>query len=81
MLLRRPARHLQGSCEFTLVRNIMLFERNAQQFKVAKQVAIFITIQGKLPLFLRWLRLSEQNFRVDKWRLCRVRPPRETAAG
>jgi hypothetical protein len=20
---------------------------------------------------IRWLRLSEQNFRVDKWRLCR----------
>jgi hypothetical protein len=20
---------------------------------------------------VRWLRLSEQNFRVDKWRLCR----------
>jgi len=24
-----------------------------------------------LALMLRWLRLSEQNFRVDKWSLCR----------
>jgi len=29
---------------------------------------------------VRWLRLSEQNFRVDKWSLCRVRPPRGKAA-
>src|SRR5262245_21216112 len=29
---------------------------------------------------MRWLRLSEQNFRVDKWSLCRVRPPRGKAA-
>ena len=25
---------------------------------------------------LNWTRLSEQKFRVDKWSLCRVRPPR-----
>jgi hypothetical protein len=23
------------------------------------------------PKLVRWLRLSEQNFRVDKWSLCR----------
>src|SRR5215472_18949841 len=33
----------------------------------------------RLCRWLRWLRLSEQNFRVDKWSLCRVRPPRGKA--
>jgi hypothetical protein len=28
---------------------------------------------------LNWSRLSEQKFRVDKWSLCRVRPPRGAA--
>ena len=28
---------------------------------------------------MRWLRLSEQNFRVDKWSLCRQ--PHETTIG
>jgi hypothetical protein len=28
-----------------------------------------------------WSRLSEQNLRVDKWRVCRVRLPSGGAAG
>ena len=30
-------------------------------------------VHNKIPTpdFVRWLRLSEQNFRVDKWNLCR----------
>jgi hypothetical protein len=28
---------------------------------------------------MNWSRLSEQKFRVDKWSLCRVRPPRGAA--
>ena len=28
---------------------------------------------------VNWSRLSEQKFRVDKWSLCRVRPPRGAA--
>ena len=28
-----------------------------------------------------WPRLSEQNLRIDKWSVCRVRPPSGMAAG
>ncbi len=35
----------------------------------------------KVVVSLRWPRLSEQIFRVDKWSLCRVRLPSGGAAG
>src|SRR5215472_14179950 len=49
-----------------------LSERLGQQFVVENRTGTATNIATEAsPEMMRWLRLSEQNFRVDKWSLCR----------
>ena len=40
-------------------------------FVVGILLALLIAVGMFILFVIRWLRLSEQNFRVDKWNLCR----------
>ena len=47
---------------------------------MAKKFTVQIYCQGISPKTVRWPRLSEQIFRIDKWSVCRVRLPSGGAA-
>jgi hypothetical protein len=72
--------HIIGMGASYVLLLIAFYVDNGKQFADLERAPHFT--YWLLPLavgILNWSRLSEQKFRVDKWSLCRVRPPRGAA--